>query len=474
MVTLKSAATVPATSATRVVLLPNSSASPVASSNTAGQPIISTSKADLDTLLKNKQLMLDLIKEEDSRPAIDDRVNLVPKPGRRYMLIEWNRFHRAFHLGRVHIRILFSNQGAPSFVLYVMPSAPVPPDHNTTDIRLLKNSTGNPVVVKELLDPILQQNRLKNRSFAALQLCQNSATPKWKLMSCIQIMKPVVSAKDNTPTIPSTAALPPPQTLATPPTVPVQIVLAQPVRLTPVQLTPVQGTAVQLRPVELSSLVPKPILPKPTFTPPPVSSSAAKSTLRQVSTASKIAPPPSSSAVKPTPSPVSTPTVKPTPPPVPKSAATSTLRPASSAATFPIVKSTKLIQQGELRWKVVFNFPDKLDKNAIVLPLSDEIPLPRNARHELQWWMVALNHPGIPESGLVVRGLSVHGVSIVIPRVLLERTAATAAQSKVSTFLRLQAHLNIPSAQLYTPCCLYGWPRLPGFVVLGINFYYKR
>jgi len=98
------------------------------------------------------------------------------------------------------------------------------------------------------------------------------------------------------------------------------------------------------------------------------------------------------------------------------------------------------------------------------------LPLPEHSIHpdQLQWWMVATN--SIPDFGLPVSGLTDGGkraTVLNIPTTLLKKTASTSVEKGVSTFLRLETHFKETAPRFLTPCCVYGWPKLAGFTIMG-------
>lgn len=145
---------------------------------------------ELEALLQEKQLMARLLAEEESC-RLDDRIDLSDDGNdRRYLVVDWSRFHRAFRTGNVQIHAVLLDESTPSDSLYVLPESP-PPGGPMADIRTLRGAQGNPAIIDELLsepEPFLKPSR--NQRLAVLA---RSSGCTWKLLAFFEIEAPPVS-----------------------------------------------------------------------------------------------------------------------------------------------------------------------------------------------------------------------------------------------------------------------------------------
>ena len=143
---------------------------------------------ELQALFQEKQLVGELLAEEEKN-SLDDWIDLGHNDdGRRYMLVKWRRLHRAFRLG--HINIHADLLGTATLFIQSV-SSPQPLSDQTIDIRTLQGRLGNPSVIDELLsDPNASAKSSSSNRMAVLVRCVDLIN--WKLLTTFEIMTAAV------------------------------------------------------------------------------------------------------------------------------------------------------------------------------------------------------------------------------------------------------------------------------------------
>ena len=113
----------------------------------------------------------DILVEEEKSRAVDDRVDLNVQKGQTLQLVSWNRFHKIYQSGRIHIRFLSRRAG--HVILVVRPDEIV---DNSRDIQTMKGDVNAPEIAKKLLQQFISP---EESSRYAVLFCDGV---KWELM----------------------------------------------------------------------------------------------------------------------------------------------------------------------------------------------------------------------------------------------------------------------------------------------------
>ena len=139
-----------------------------------------------------------LIAQEKSR-IFDEEIDLTIRSVEAVELVAWIRFHRIYHSGRMHIRVLMRRTGP---VILVMRPKELLAEDITTDIQDMRHDADAPVVVQELLDPCISA---EETSRYALLHCDGV---KWELIGCLSLNATIPQPQQQQPKPPMPRLVP--------------------------------------------------------------------------------------------------------------------------------------------------------------------------------------------------------------------------------------------------------------------------